>query len=405
MLYTIRTTNKIVSVIKILFLLLSLSFSSVTAQSLVPQDSKLELIANGFQFVEGPVWNDTLGLLFSDMNGNRIYKWNELDSISIFLNPSANSNGLTYDLEGRLIIAQTGLRRVCRLEFNGTQTSLADNYNGKKLNSPNDLAVKSDGSIFFTDPPFNIPAGQHQELSFSGIFRISPSGELQILDSTLALPNGICFSPDESKLYVNDSQARIIYIWDVINDSTITNKKVFASISPIGYADGMKVDENGNLFSAGPLGIWAFSKSGTLLDTILVPGQASNCNWGDEDRKTLYITGGNSVYRIRLGSITDIKEQGILEPDFELYQNYPNPFNPVTKIKYALSDKEFTTITIFDVLGNEIAELVNGEMSAGEHEVEFLASNNSDFKLCSGIYFYQLKAGDFCQTKKLILLK
>lgn len=390
---------------KFLLLILFLSTSLVSAQSPVPEDAELELISNGFQFVEGPVWSDTIGLLFSDIPANRVYQWTKEDSISIFINPSFNSNGLSYDLEGGLILAQTGLRRVGRLESNGTQTSLADTFNGKKLNSPNDIAVKSDGSIFFTDPPFNIPPGQQQELTFSGIFRISPYGGLQLLDSTLNLPNGICFSPDETKLYVNNSQARIIYVWDVINDSTIANKQVFATINPSGYADGMKTDASGNLFCTGPLGVWVFSPYGDILDTIFVPGQTSNCNWGDYDRKTLYITAGNSVYRIRLQSETGLKDQGGFNPEFELYQNYPNPFNPITKIKYAIGRRQHATLKIFDILGNEIAELVNKEMSAGEYEVEFLASGDKSDNLCSGIYFCQLEAGDFRQTKKLILIK
>ena len=289
---------------KIFLVSLTLTFFSL-AQSPVPKDAEPELIAAGFKFVEGPVWNDSLGLLFSDMHGNIAYRWMEEDSISEFINPSYNSNGLTFDLNGNLIVAQTGLRRVARLETDGTQTSLADNYDGKKLNSPNDLVVKSDGAIFFTDPPFNIPDGEEQELSFSGIYRISSFGELQLLDSTLALPNGICFSKDETKLFVNDSKARIIYVWDVVNDSTIINKREFANITPKGYADGMKIDEDGNLFCAGPEGIWVFSPEGKLLDKVSLPINPTNCNWGDNDKKTLYITAVTSVYRIRLGSHGD----------------------------------------------------------------------------------------------------
>ncbi|QQS38346.1 MAG: SMP-30/gluconolactonase/LRE family protein [Ignavibacteriales bacterium] len=270
------------------------------AQSPVPEGAKPELIADGFLFVEGPVWKDNFGLLFSDLTGNIAYRWTKEDSITIFLNPSYNSNGLTYDRTGKLILAQTGLRRVVRLESNNTQTVLADNYKGKKLNSPNDLAVKSDGSVFFTDPPFNIPDGEKKELSFAGIYRISLTGELKLLDSTLELPNGICFSKDETKLYVNNSQARIIYVWDVLNDSTIANKREFARIVPEGYADGMKIDESGNLFCTGPGGVWIFSPEGKLLDKISLPQNPTNCNWGDADRKTLYITAGNSVYRIKL---------------------------------------------------------------------------------------------------------
>jgi gluconolactonase len=382
-------------IISLLFITSSLIFS----QSPVPESAELELIADGFQFVEGPVWNDTLGLLFSDMPANRVYRWTEEDSISVFLDPSANSNGLTYDLDGNLILAQTGLRRVAR-KTNGSFTSLAETFDNKKLNSPNDLAVKSDGSIFFTDPPFNIPQGEQQELTFAGIYRISPFGELQLLDSTLNLPNGICFSPDETKLYVNNSQARIIYVWDVIDDSTISNKEEFARINPIGYADGMKVDPSGNLFCTGPLGVWVFSPDGNLLDTILVPISPTNCNWGDEDRKTLFITAGNSVYKIDLETATSNEDQGNLRDKFELYQNYPNPFNPKTTIKYEVGINQYASLKVYDTLGNRIATLFNEEKPAGKYEIDFDGS-----ELSSGIYYYQFKAGGFTQTKKLVLMK
>jgi gluconolactonase len=241
-----------------IYSVLSLLFSVTFAQSPVPDDAVLEKIAGGFQFVEGPVWNDTLGLLFSDMNGNKIYRWTEEDSAVIYLSPSANSNGLAYDLSGRLIIAQTGLRRMALRDSSGIIISIADTFNGKKLNSPNDIAVKSDGSIFFTDPDFNIPQGQQRQLSFKGIFRISPEGTLTVLDTTFDKPNGICFSPDESKLYVNESPNGKIYVWDV-NDSTITNKQLLYTIPLGGYADGMKVDTAGNLYCTGPTGVWVIS--------------------------------------------------------------------------------------------------------------------------------------------------
>jgi len=272
---------------------------SISAQSIIEPGASVEKIAGGFEFVEGPVWKDGLGLLFSDIPANTVYRWTPDSGITVFHKPSFNSNGLAYDLQGRLLLTQTGARRVARMERSGAQTALATLYNGKKLNSPNDLAVKFDGAIFFTDPPFNIPKGEKQELSFSGIYRISPAGILQLLDSTLALPNGICFSPDESKLYVNDSQARIIYIWDVRNDTLIVSKRVFATIEPKGYADGMKIDRNGNLFCTGPTGVWIFAPTGILLETIKVPGSTTNCNWGDADRKTLYVTSGQAVYKLR----------------------------------------------------------------------------------------------------------
>jgi len=403
---------------KLNFILLTTLLTSVFtfAQSPIPEDAVLEKIGSGFQFVEGPVWSDTIGLLFSDLSGNKVYKWTEEDSIEIFLNPSANSNGLTYDAQGRLLLAQTGLRRIARLEADGSQTSLADSFNGKKLNSPNDLAVKSDGSIFFTDPDFNIPQGQQRELTFKGVYRISPTGSITLLDSSFDKPNGICFSPDESKLYVNESPNGRIYVWDVINDSTIANKELFYSIPLGGYADGMKIDSAGNLFCTGPTGVWIISPAGEYLDKIAMPQGAanpSNCNWGNVDRKTLYITAGNSVYRIRLAGTTDIEDRGQLPGKMELYQNYPNPFNPNTNFGFRISNFGFVTLKVFDSLGREVTTLVNEEKSPGIYEVKFNAQQNTNHQqLSSGVYFYQLKLSNpeasghvFIQTKKFILLK
>jgi len=375
--------------------------SFAAAQSPVPPNAKLETVANGFQFVEGPVWSDSLGLLFSDIPANTVYRWTPDSGARVYLRPSSNSNGLTFDSQGRLLLAQTGTRRVARLEPNGTQTALASTYLGKKLNSPNDLAVKSDGSIFFTDPPFNIPAGQTQELSFSGIFRIGPSGSLQLLDSSLALPNGICFSPAQSKLYVNNSSERVIYAWDVVNDSTIANKHRFASINPVGYADGMKVDAAGNIFCSGPLGVWVFAPNGTVLDTILVPGQTTNCNWGDEGRKALYITAGTAVYRIRLTPTTGIKDRGSrFNGEFQLYTNYPNPFNPSTTIEFSIPREVHVSLQIFNSLGQRVSLLEDRKLPAGDYRQEWNAAT-----LPSGTYFCRLQTDRLVQTKKALLLK
>ena len=374
--------------------------SCAAAQSPLPQGATVEKIAGGFQFVEGPVWREGVGLLFSDLSANKAYRWTPETGAVVYLNPSGNSNGLAYDAQGRLLLAQTGFRRIARRDSSGMVTSLAASYGGKKLNSPNDIAVKSDGSIFFTDPPFNIPLGQAKELTFSGIFRISPSGTLQLLDSTLSEPNGICFSPDETKLYVDNSSQRVIYVWDVLNDSTIANKRPFASMSLAGYADGMKVDAPGNVFCTGPLGIWVFTPDGAVIDTILVPGQTSNCNWGEPDGKTLYITSGSSVYRIRLET-TDVKNHGWRPADSdELSANYPNPFNPSTTIRFSLRKHSAAFLRLFDVLGREVTTWVNAEKPAGTYEIAFDASN-----LAGGVYFYQLKTGSFVQTRKMLLTK
>jgi gluconolactonase len=345
--------------------------------------------------------------LFSDIPGNTVYQWKPGGDTTAFLRPSGNSNGLTFDLQGRVLLAQTGLRRVARLESNGTQTPLAVLYNGKKLNSPNDLVVKSDGSIFFTDPPFNIPAGQQQELSFSGIFRISPSGALQVLDSSLSQPNGICFSRDESKLYVNNSGPRVIYVWDVVNDSTIANKRVFASITPNGYADGMKLERDGNLICTGPLGVWVISPQGSVLDTILIPQQTANCAWGDADRRTLYITASHTVYKIR-ATTTGVRDHGSLQPvPFELYHNYPNPWNPSTTIRYRIvsgdgSHPVQVSLVLYDVLGRKVATIVDGMQRPGDYSVGL---SSDALHGASGMYLYRLTAAGRSQTHRMALLK
>ena len=285
---------------KILIAIL-LATSFAYSQSPVPINARLEKISTGHVFVEGPVWKDGVGLLFSDMGSNCINKWNPESGTTVFMKPSFVSNGLTYDNNGSLIMMQTGKRRVARLEKDGTtQTSLADKFEGKRFNSPNDIAVKSSGSIFFTDPDFNTPSGESAELSIKGIYRLGINGSLKLLDDTFDKPNGICFSPDEKKLYVCESPKAIVYVWDVVNDSTIANKKLFYAIPKKGYADGMKTDPAGNLYCTGPGGVWVISPDGKLLDKIATPETPTNCNWGDADRKTLYITAQTSVYRIRL---------------------------------------------------------------------------------------------------------
>ncbi|MDP3580547.1 MAG: SMP-30/gluconolactonase/LRE family protein [Ignavibacteria bacterium] len=281
----------------VILLVTSIAFS----QSPIPKNAKLEKISTGHVFVEGPVWKDGVGLLFSDMGLNSICKWNPESGTTVFMKPSFVSNGLTYDNDGKLVMMQTGLRRIARLEKDGTtQTSLTDKFEGKRFNSPNDIVVKSSGSIFFTDPDFNIPGGEKAELSIKGIYRLGINGSLKLLDDTFDKPNGICFSPDEKKLYVCESPKAIVYTWDVVDDSTVANKNLFYAIPEKGYADGMKTDHAGNLYCTGPGGVWVISPDGKLLDKIATPETPTNCNWGDADRKTLYITAQTSVYRIRL---------------------------------------------------------------------------------------------------------
>ena len=387
--------------------LLMVCSSVLYGQSPIPPDAKLEKIATGLLQPEGPLWKDGVGLLFSDIKRNLIYVWSPLDgSVKAYLQPSDSSNGITFDQQGRLVLTQMRLRRVARQELDGTITPLASTYNGKKFNSPNDIVVKSDGSIFFTDPDFNIPFGQTRELSFKGIYRITPNGALVLLDSTFDKPNGICFSPDEKKLYVNESARCLIYVWDVIGDSLLINKKLFYTIPASGYADGMKVDSAGNLYCAGPTGVWIISPSGQALGKIAMAENPSNCAWGDNDRKSLYITAGSSLYRIRTVTTGLNEERQSPVPDkFELLQNYPNPFNGSTKLLYTVSHTMSVQLRVYDSAGHLVKTLVHETKEAGSYSATFDASS-----MASGVYFASLvsqteqKSLSF-QTMKMTLIR
>lgn len=385
------------------FPLLLLLSSIAAAQSPVPAGAVARRISTGFIQPEGPVWKDGV-LLFSDIAASKIYQWSPVDSLStVYLHPSDSSNGLTLDLQGRLILTQMQHRRVSRQESNGTITPLASTFRGKKFNSPNDVVVKSDGAIFFTDPDFNIPAGQPKELAFKGVYRIGPSGNITLLDSTFDKPNGICFSPDESKLYVNESPLGKIYVWDVVNDSTIANKDLLYTVPVSGYVDGMKTDSAGNIYCTGPTGVWIVSDSGTYLDKIAIPQNPSNCNWGDADRKTLFITAGSSLYSIRLSTTTGIEHHGSIIPGkYDLDPNFPNPFNPSTTIHYQIPVRDHVSLKVYDMLGRDVATLIDEYQNPGEYSCQFSSENN---RLSSGIYIYRMIAGSFIQSNKMILLK
>jgi len=281
-------------------MLLVVPFSAI-AQSPVPADAKVEEISTGIKWAEGPLWKDGR-LLFSDVGGDVMYQWSPTEKTTTpYLKPSNNSNGLTLDKQGRLVFCQSGLRRIAREDSKGNIVTLASSYQGKEFNAPNDVIVKSDGSIYFTDPNY----GYTSNMGFRGIYRINTSGTVQLIDSTFDKPNGICFSPDEKRLYANDSPKHTIYVWDVVNDSTFTNKRVFYTIPMNRDIDGMKVDADGNVYCAGATGVWVISPSGLLVDKISTPMHTTNCGWGDEDGKTLYITGWHAVYRIRLVAPTN----------------------------------------------------------------------------------------------------
>ena len=302
--------------------------------ALIPPDAKIDIVAGGFGFLEGPVWVGTSKpgyLLFSDIPANVIDKWNPADGkVSVFLDKSGfagadpgdagyqvnnghamvtlyGSNGITLDKQHRVTYCQHGDRGVLRLEKDGKRTVLADRYEGKRLNSPNDLVYKSDGSLYFTDPPYGLRKladDPKKELPFSGVYRLA-DGKLQLVNKDFQAPNGIAFSPDEKYIYINDSASKTYWRFDVQADGSLTNKKLLIDMSSskeTGVPDGMKIDQKGNIYGAGPGGIWVLTAEGKHLGTIRPLENPANLAWGDADGKTLYFTAVTGLYRLRVNT-------------------------------------------------------------------------------------------------------
>ncbi len=286
--------------------------------AILPPDAVVEKVAEGFHWSEGPVWLDG-AVLFSDVPENVIYRWTPGETkAEVFLKPSGGmestpefrepgSNGLARDPEGRLLLCQHGKRRVARLEKDSTQTSLADQYEGKKFNSPNDLALAKNGDIYFTDPPYGLADGNKsplKEMKFNGVYRLS-GGKVTLLTDALTFPNGIALSPDEKTLYVNvsDPKAPYIHAYDLQPDGTLGKDRIFFDMTSLtgtgpGLPDGLKVDRAGNLWTTGPNGVLIISPAGKHLGTIQTGQPTGNCAWGG-DGSTLYITSNMYLVRVK----------------------------------------------------------------------------------------------------------
>jgi gluconolactonase len=268
----------------------------------VDQKAKLETVATGFGFTEGPMWDEAGFLYVSDETLNkifRVYPDGKKEEVIALGDPDGN----TFDHRHRLIDCASVLRAIIAVTPDGKYDVLADHYDGKKLNSPNDVIVGPDGSLYFTDPTLDLVEGQKQEIPYQGVYRLDDKGNVQLLTKDLTQPNGLAFSPDGKRFYVDDSEKRNIRVYDVASDGTLGNGRIFGEepgAKHDGVPDGIKVDKNGNLFVTGPKGIWVWDATGNHLGTIAMPEQPANLTWGDKDYRTLYITASTSVYRLEL---------------------------------------------------------------------------------------------------------
>ena len=269
---------------------------------LIPHDGKLETVATGFGFTEGPVWDSSGFLYVSDEEINKIFR--------VYLNGGrkeelialGDPDGNAYDDQRRLIDCASVLRAIIAISKDGKYKVLADHFEGKKFNSPNDVIVGPDGALYFTDPTLDLPKGEKQEIPFKGVYRLDKNGKVTLLTKDLSQPNGLAFSPDGKKFYVDDSEQRNIRVYDFSANATLTNGRIFGEEpggKDEGVPDGIKVDRKGNLFVTGPKGIWVWSADGTHLGTIVMPEQPANLTWGGKDLSTLYITATTSVYKLQ----------------------------------------------------------------------------------------------------------
>ena len=280
-------------------------------RELVDENAEVEQIATGFVFTEGPIWMSDGSLHFSDMPDDKRRRWHPTEGVTVLRDPSNKCNGMTLDNDGNLIVCEHVTSSVVRESPDGARETLATHWGDQELNSPNDVIVARDGAIIFTDPTYGRMAGfgveRDQELDFQGVYRIPPDGgELQLLVDDFKQPNGLCFSPDESLLYINDTERAHIRVFDVGADHALSNGRVFAEsigdgdLAKGGLVDGMKLDERGNVYVTGPEGIWVFDTGGEHIGTIKVPESTGNLNWGGDDWRSLFIPSSTSVYRVQM---------------------------------------------------------------------------------------------------------
>jgi gluconolactonase len=294
----------------------SVDVKSEGIRRLVDENVEVEQLGTGFTFTEGPIWNPSGEfLLFSDMPGDTRRRWDESSGVQVVASPSNKGNGMTLDADGRLLVCEHSTSSVVRMDPDGTDKGrevLASHYQGKELNSPNDIIVKSDGSIWFSDPWYGRMPGfgveRERDLGWQGVFRIAPGGgdpQLVVEQDEYEQPNGLCFSPDESLLYINDTPKAWIKVYDVGSDGSLSNGRVFAEnigdgdLAKGGLVDGMKCDEQGNVWVTGPAGVWVFSAAGEHLGIVKIPESVGNITFGGPDWSWLFVPSTTSLYRVQ----------------------------------------------------------------------------------------------------------
>lgn len=266
---------------------------------LIARDARLDKVAGNFGCTEGPVWDPRGFVYVSDEEKNRVSRVYPDGRVETLLE-IGDPDGSTLDAHGNLITTASVLRAIIQVDSTGKYKVLADKYDGKKFNSPNDIIFGPDGALYFTDPTLDLPKGEKQELSFQGVYRLGADGSLRLLTSDVNQPNGLAFSPDGHRLYIDDSRKREIRVYDVAANGDLKNGRLFGKEEgKDGVPDGMRVDKKGNLFVTGPGGIWVWDPDGNHIGSIIIPESPANLNWGDRDHRTLYITARTSVYRLK----------------------------------------------------------------------------------------------------------
>lgn len=291
---------------------MAINVKSQALGELIDTGAEVERLATGFTFTEGPIWNkDGNYLLFSDMPGDVRRRWSEQDGVEEVMRPSNKCNGMVYDSGGNLLVCEHVTSSLVRERPDGSRETLATHYQGKELNSPNDVVTRSDGTIYFSDPSFGRMPGfgleRDQELGFQGVYRMAAGGgepELALPEEEFKQPNGLCFSPDESLMYINDTPGALIRVYNVQPDGTLINGRLFfdgigSGVIEEGIPDGMKCDERGNIWVTGPGGVWVISAAAEHLGVVEVPENVGNLGWGGADWKDLYLPSSTSLYRVR----------------------------------------------------------------------------------------------------------